>query len=69
MQCPKCGYFLSAFDENCPRCHGKGQPNPPAVQPPPVPIEVLSPPVRGQTISPWVVYILLLGSVILGQRL
>ena len=29
MQCPLCGYQMSAFDQECPRCHGKGIPKPP----------------------------------------
>ena len=24
MTCPKCGYMMSAFDKDCPRCHGQG---------------------------------------------
>lgn len=40
MQCPLCGYQMSAFDQECPRCHGKGIPKPPAPPqqaPPPQP--------------------------------
>lgn len=32
MQCPKCGFLMSAFDEDCPRC--KNLANQPQVQPP-----------------------------------
>ena len=30
MICPKCSYVMSAFDVDCPRCHGQGVPKPPA---------------------------------------
>lgn len=38
MECPKCGYLMTPFDETCPRCHGEGTqseatPTPPAVVP------------------------------------
>ena len=26
MICPSCGYVMSDFDKECPRCHGKGIP-------------------------------------------
>lgn len=35
MTCPHCGYAMSAFDAECPRCHGKGVPKPPTGAPPP----------------------------------
>lgn len=43
MQCPLCGYMMSAFDKECLRCHGKGiappvQPTPPAQPDPTVPV-------------------------------
>ena len=42
MQCPLCGYAMSAFDVECPRCHGKGQPQ--QDTPPKVVIPSQSPP-------------------------
>lgn len=37
MQCPKCGYELSAFEAECPRCKRLSPPVPPTGGPPPPP--------------------------------
>ncbi len=38
MECPRCGYALSAFDRDCPRCAHLGKPiSPPPPLPPPPP--------------------------------
>lgn len=42
MKCPKCSYILTAFEEECPRCHGKGIPQ----TPPAAPVSVSPPPAR-----------------------
>ncbi|MBW3635799.1 MAG: hypothetical protein KY445_04935, partial [Armatimonadetes bacterium] len=34
MNCPQCGYAMSAFDKDCPRCHGIAVPQ--AAQPAPI---------------------------------
>lgn len=40
MQCPECGFIVSALDSECPKCHGKGIDSPaktPAAQASPQP--------------------------------
>lgn len=47
MVCPQCGYAMSAFDTDCPRCHGKGISKPvqstPTPQPPITPTQPPTP--------------------------
>jgi hypothetical protein len=38
MRCPQCGYMMTDFDKECPRCHGKGMPSAPQSQAPQKPI-------------------------------
>lgn len=35
MKCSHCGYLMDAFDKECPRCHGKGVPQPTSQNPSP----------------------------------
>lgn len=49
MKCPKCDYLMSAFDSECPKCHGKGIARlaptnlPPAPPPSPVVVQANDP--------------------------
>ena len=72
MQCPLCGYQLSDFDSECPKCHGKGLPKPAAVpqSPPPLPynptIPRPAPVIERKSTSPLLIVGLLLVPVIGG---
>jgi hypothetical protein len=53
MLCPQCGYMMTAFDKECPRCHGKGVSGAAAVAPPaptPAPTPAPSPPTSSSSV-------------------